>query len=101
MATLGIQSGSFDHEHVNYFHPGSMSSLLEANRFEMVELTTPGQLDADLVRKRALSGELDLAGNAFLREVLLERWADLGDPFQSFLASNRLSSHMWAVARRR
>ena len=44
--------------------------------------------------------EIDLAGEPFLRRVLLDEWDRLGWAFQQFLAANGLSSHMWLVARR-
>jgi len=63
-------------------------------------LQTPGMLDAELVRKNLLAGALDVATQPFLRRVLIDEWERLGEPFQKFLADNRLSSHMMVVARR-
>ena len=99
-ATLGVQSSTFDHEHVNYFHPESLSTLVEASGFEVLEITTPGQLDAELVRNQVLDGAFELPSSRFLDEVLIRRWDELGSPFQAFLAENRLSSHMWLIAKR-
>jgi hypothetical protein len=65
-----------------------------------VEAETPGRLDAELVRKKALSGEFPLVGQPFLRRVLVDEWDRLGDPFQDFLTEHGLSSNMWLVARR-
>jgi 2-polyprenyl-3-methyl-5-hydroxy-6-metoxy-1,4-benzoquinol methylase len=101
VATLGPLSNTFDHEHLNYFHPSSMATLLERCDLELVEVLTPGELDADLVRQQALSGSIDLDGQPFLREVLLDRWDELGDDFQHFLQTHNMSSHMWVVARTR
>lgn len=100
MATLGVRSGSFDHEHLNYFHDASLPMLLRSCGFEVLEVQTPGQLDADIVRKRAMAGELDLSGQPLLRRVVLEEWDALGASFQAFLAENRLSSHLWVIAQR-
>ena len=100
VATLGMLSNTFDHEHVNYFHTESLPALLKRCSFEIIDVRTPGQLDADIVRKHALDGALDLVEQPFLREVLVERWEELGQHFQSFLAANRLSSHMWVVGRK-
>jgi len=36
--------------------------------FEVLESLTPGQLDAELVRRKALSGELDLSADEFLKQ---------------------------------
>jgi hypothetical protein len=61
---------------------------------------TPGELDAELARKKILAGEVDFTGHRFLRRVLIDEWDRLGTPFQTFLSENGLSSHMWIVARR-
>lgn len=99
ISSLGVASGSFDHEHLNYFHPRSLSHLAERCGLDVLETLTPGELDADIVRRHALDGSLDLSGSPFLREVLIDRWDELGGPFQTFLAQNSLSSHLWLVAR--
>jgi hypothetical protein len=97
---LGTRSDSVDHEHLNYFSPPSLRQLLAACNFEVVEIDTPGRLDAQLVRKKALAGEIDLQADAFLRRVLVDEWDRLGGAFQAFLSEHGLSSHMWVVARR-
>jgi len=67
---------------------------------EVLEAETPGKLDAEIVRKRVLSGLIDLSAQPFLRRVLVDEWDRLGGVFQRFLAENSLSSHMWIVARK-
>lgn len=100
IATLRALSDAVDTEHLNYFHPASLSHLVASNGFDVLEVLTPGRLDAELVRQRALSGELDLSGQPFLQRVLVEEWAGLGNCFQQFLVDNKLSSHMWIVAQK-
>lgn len=100
VATLQALSSTVDPEHLNYFNPESLSRLVSAHGFTVLEVQTPGKLDAELVRKRVLAGEFDLTGQPFLRHVLIDAWDKLGTPFQQFLAANQLSSHMWLVARR-
>jgi 2-polyprenyl-3-methyl-5-hydroxy-6-metoxy-1,4-benzoquinol methylase len=95
---LGAASPSVDAEHLNYFHPKSLSALLASTGLEVLEAQTPGKLDADVVRNRALAGEFQIP-DPFLKRVLIDEWDRLGAPFQSFLAANGLSSHMWIVAR--
>jgi SAM-dependent methyltransferase len=98
---LGAISENIDApEHLNYYHPASLRRLLERCGFLVVEILTPGRLDAELVRKKALAGLVDLTNSPFLRRVLLDDWETLGGPFQDFLAEQGLSSHMWAVARK-
>lgn len=100
VAALGTASDTVDVEHLNYFNPTSIARLVEANGFKVLEVLTPGVLDAELVRKKVLQGAADLSQRPFLRRVLIEEWDRLGAPFQQFLADNRLSSHMWLVAQK-
>jgi 2-polyprenyl-3-methyl-5-hydroxy-6-metoxy-1,4-benzoquinol methylase len=97
---LKERSDTVDVEHLNYFHPVSLRRLVSESGFEVLQILTPGMLDAELVRKKALAGEYSLKPSAFLRRVLLEDWDRLGASFQEFLAGNNLSSHMWLVARK-
>ena len=94
---LGERSATVDAEHLNYLHPGSLGALAERCGLEVVEILTPGRLDAELVRKRALAGEVELP--PFLQRVLIDEWERLGAPFQDFLVEHGLSSNMWLVAR--
>ena len=97
---LGAASSVVDTEHLNYFHPASLSQLLERHGFEVLEVQTPGMLDAELVRKAALAGEKDLSSEPFLQRVLIDEWGQLGENFQRYLAAAGLSSSQWIVARR-
>lgn len=97
---LREHSDAVDIEHLNYFNPASLTKLVEEKGLRVLEVTTPGKLDAELVRRKALANRIDLTAQPFLRRVLLEQWERLGEPFQRFLAEQGLSSHMWLVARR-
>ena len=98
---LGEVSATVDAEHLNYLHPASLGQVLEEFGFEVVEAQTPGRLDVELVRKKVLDGEFSLDDQPFLRQVLIDEWDRLGDPFQDFLTGEGLSSNMWLVGRRR
>jgi SAM-dependent methyltransferase len=100
VATLRTLSGTFQHTHLNYFHPESLALLARNCGLNVLDVQTPGQLDADLVRKRVLAGDLDLQDQPLLKEILVDRWTSLGQPFQEFLAANKLSSHLWIVAQK-
>lgn len=101
LSVLGRLSDNVDGpNHLNYFHTGSLAALLARCGFEVLEALTPGKLDAELVRKKILAGELDVSGRPFLEEVLIKRWDELGASFQDFLAASGLSSHLWIVARK-
>jgi SAM-dependent methyltransferase len=100
ISTLRELSDSIDTEHMNYFNPDSLSLLLERQGLQVLEISTPGRLDAELVRNRVLSGAFSLDDQPFLRRVLIDEWDRLGGPFQTFLSENGLSSNMWIVARK-
>ena len=94
-------SGTVDVEHLNYFNPDSMKILYERHGFELLEVMTPGKLDAELVRKMFLAGKLTREDNPFLYQILVENWEKTGQAFQDFLADHNLSSHMWTIARKK
>lgn len=94
-------AGAVDVEHLNYFNPKSMKTLFERHGFEVLEVMTPGKLDAELVRKMFLSGNLSQKDQPFLHQLLVENWDSAGQDFQDFLAEHNLSSHMWTIARKR
>lgn len=101
IAELGAGSQAVDAEHVNLFNPASLSRLVSGLGFEVLEVSTPGRLDAEIVRDEILAGRHPMPSSALLRRVLIDEWDSLGWPFQQFLAHNGLSSHMWLVARRK
>lgn len=98
--TLGAKSGVIEHEHLTYFHPVSIAMLLEEVGFSVLEITTPGRLDAELVHQAALAGWIDLHDQPFLNRVLVTDWDQLGDSFQAWLAEAGLSSHMQVICRK-
>ena len=102
LKVLGPLSENVDGpEHLNYFNKKSLGSLLEQCGFNVLETITPGRLDAELVRKKALAGVINLENQPFLKQVLIDEWDSAGEAFQQFIAEQGLSSHMWIVARRR
>ncbi len=97
---LGVASNTVDHEHLNYFNPGSLATLLVKCGLKVLESFTPGRLDAELVRQKILAGEFDAAKDPFLKRVLVDDWERMGQPFQEFLVQQGLSSNMWVVAQK-
>jgi hypothetical protein len=97
---MGPVADTVDVEHLNYFNPRSLARLVDSAGFNVLEVLTPGVLDAELVRKKVLEGAFDLSGQPFLQRVLIDEWDRLCAPFQQFIADNRLSSHMWLVAQK-
>lgn len=72
--------------------------LLEKCSFKTIEITTPGKLDVDIVRKEILNNN-NLTNN-FLRRICVDNYETIGQNFQTFLAENLLSSHMMVIARK-
>ena len=97
---LGAKYENVDHEHLNYFNPNSLKLLIERCGFQVLEIITPGKLDADIVRNRAIKGIISFENQPFLKTVLIDRWPETGNNFQKFLADNLMSGHMWTVAKR-
>ena len=93
-------SDTIDHEHLNYFNPRSISLLLRKIGFEIIEISTPGKLDAELVRKKALNKKINLDNQLFLKTILIDEWERLGAKFQNFISENLLSSHLWIVSQK-
>lgn len=100
LAILREKTHTFDGEHINYFNPYSLDLLLKRCGFDVLETKTPGKLDAEIVRKKILNKEYDVSQQPFLKEVLVDRWEEIGSNFQEFLADNMLSSHMWIVGKK-
>jgi len=101
ISLLGANALAVDAEHVNLFNPASLSRLVESCGFEVLEVNTPGRLDAEFVHEAIKKKEYDVSQQPFLKKVLLDEWESLGWPFQQFLAEQGLSSHMWLVARKK
>jgi len=97
---LKDKSHTIDHEHLNYFNPHSISLLLKNCGYRVLDVFTPGKLDAELVRKKILSGEFELNNDEFINHVLIDNWEKIGNDFQQFLSNNSMSSNMWAVAQK-
>lgn len=81
--------------HINFFTPHSLQLLLESNGFTILEVTTPGKLDVDIVTKQLP----DVTCN-FIRILISSGDPHTREKFQEFLQSSLLSSHMMIVARK-
>lgn len=100
ISILKEKSDSIDVEHLNYFNPSSLAHLVSSFGLTVLETSTPGRLDAEMVRKKVLSGDFSLDGDPFLKRILIDNWESAGPAFQQFLADNNLSSHLWLIGRK-
>ena len=84
--------------HINFLSIMGLRKLFgRANMFNVM-ITTPGQLDVDIVRNAMKKDSSLLEGQSFLKNLL----ADDGhaQAFQIFLSEQCLSSHAWVLARK-
>ncbi len=88
----------FPLDHIYLPSPHGLKLLLEKSGFEVLELTTPGQLDM-----RYLKNAMDQIprDQFFQRYVLNNLDEKFLERMQGFLQRNNLSSHLRCVARRR
>ena len=83
--------------HLNFFNPKSVQILLERCGFEIVEITTPGKLDWDIVENSSKRGEVRL--DRFWSQVISAN-EETKNELQDWISRNRLSSHMQIVAKK-
>jgi len=86
-------------EHLNLLSIEGITALLESAGFNLLELSTPGQLDVELVQ-RATSEDPAIELPRFVKYFLEQRGAETHADFQSFLQKNRLSSHVRIAAQK-
>jgi SAM-dependent methyltransferase len=81
--------------HINFPSLKGLETLFNRAEFKNIEISTPGQLDVDIVRN-AVKKDAGLLKEQRFLAALLESSA--ADNFQSFLVKNRLSSHAWVYS---
>jgi SAM-dependent methyltransferase len=97
LSVLGKEADNFTLPgHLNYYNPKSLAILLESIGFEIMEVETPGKLDVDLVRKGFLENKINKDEHEFIHYMVTQCPEEL----QEFLSENKLSSHMWLVAKK-
>jgi SAM-dependent methyltransferase len=84
--------------HLNFFNPRSLSLLLRSTGFRVVECSTPGQLDWDIVESAFLNEgtEIGRLWQTFARYGSAEAKGRL----QRWIQEANLSSHMRVIAQR-
>lgn len=92
------RAGVFPVEHMNLPTVEGMERLLGRQGFEVLEMSTPGQLDVQMVDRLAAEGGVELP--RFVRYFLSRRDQQAKQNLQQFLQQNLLSSHLRVVARK-
>jgi SAM-dependent methyltransferase len=89
-------------EHIQYFNPNSIRVLLERVGFKIIDISTPGILDVDIIKRQINEKEFDLTqNNEFLDFVYSLDNNNIENSFQEFLQKNNLSSHMLIFAKKK
>jgi 2-polyprenyl-3-methyl-5-hydroxy-6-metoxy-1,4-benzoquinol methylase len=80
--------------HLNFLNPTSVAILLEHVGLELLEVTTPGKLDIDI-----LSNCRDDIKDRFWRTFIATASAPVMEQWQNLLAESGFSSHMMVICR--
>lgn len=84
-------------EHLNLMSVEGLSALIARSGFELVELSTPGQLDLEFVHNTAAyDPAVELPRH--VKYLLEQRGSEAHADFQEFLQKHRLSSHVRIAA---
>ena len=84
--------------HLNLLSMQGLRDLMARTGLELLDISTPGRLDADIVRN-AMAARPDASVSRFARRLSSAPQETL-DAFQDFLRAHRMSSHVEILARR-
>ena len=109
LSTLGIDGFDFQvlwerstqispPHHLNFLSTKGFSELFRRAGFSELVLTTPGQLDVDIVRNAAREQPSLLDNQRFIRSTIADEARAAA--FQRYLVEQRLSSHVWVLAKK-
>ena len=84
--------------HLNFFNLESLGGLLKKCGFRVVEKSTPGFLDLDIVKNAYKEGDINI--NRFIKYLIEKKDDKTHEDFQLFLQRNNLSSHMRIIAQK-
>jgi hypothetical protein len=93
------RSGNLLYDHVRLYNPDTIMLLLRRVGFEVLEVTTPGQLDVELVHRAYKEKRVDLEKMPAV-QFLMEEGYGYRHEFQDFLRRHKQSGHMRCVARK-
>ncbi len=88
----------FPPHHLNFFNPHSMEQLLERAGFKEIKVTTPGQLDWDIIEGGYFNEGLD--PGRFFRTVAKYGKPESKAQLQAWIKDNNFSSHMRIIAKK-
>jgi hypothetical protein len=86
-------------EHINLVSVEGIRHLVEKAGFIIEELSTPGQLDLQII-ERQLQSRQEFSLWRFLSYILQHRGENTKNSFQKFLQENLLSSHLQILCKK-
>ncbi len=96
---LGFESGALEHEHLNLFNPQSLALLMNNCGFRDIEVTTPGELDVELVQSALASRQIDQAQlDPAIRHLITHDDPAVAAGLQRLIKQAGLSSNMRITA---
>jgi len=87
----------FPPHHINFHSVKGFKLLFQRAGLKDISVTTPGQLDVDIVKNFTHKRRDLLENNRFLKTLLSDKVKSAS--FQQFLADNQLSSHAWVLGK--
>jgi hypothetical protein len=85
--------------HLNFFNPTSIKFLLERIGFEIIEISTPGMLDWDIVEGMIRNEGVDIGR---FWNLLAEGSSEIcKKELQGWISKNNLSSHMRILVKKK
>ena len=87
-------------DRLNLLSIEGLEDMLQKNGYEILDISTPGQLDIELVAKEYKQNP-DMQMSSFMKYILKHRGESVRRSLQSFLQLNNLSSYLRAVARKK
>lgn len=95
---LGADSRSiFPPHHLNFMSVNGLEQLFRNVGFSDVEVTTPGQLDVDIVKNAVKEQGIEIP---LVIQTILNRGESACEQLQKYLIEHRMSSHVWILARK-
>jgi SAM-dependent methyltransferase len=99
LQVLGEQSRSITPpQHLNFPSVSSIPLLAARTGFQVIDVSTPGELDVDIVRN-VFAERPDAVRDGFARQIVTAP-EETRRAFQAFLREHRMSSHLRCVLRR-
>jgi 2-polyprenyl-3-methyl-5-hydroxy-6-metoxy-1,4-benzoquinol methylase len=85
--------------HINLLTTEGLGLMVQSAGFEVVEISTPGKLDVDIV-KNMIDENASITDNKFANYLIKKRDLKTQEAFQKFLQEHELSSHAQVIARK-